>query len=198
MMTLVVMGLAANVAADRVDPRTSTLWQLQSAAKCDDKTSPWRPWCYAGEVLSKGTFEELPKPRVLVGLTVELAYGKDVAAALRDKVTLAALAIDADGKVKLTSITPSSPDEKKQMAEAVANLTMVFKGKAKAAKLPGDLVTYLKTLKPAYTPTKSSNGWTWKGASDAMLRKVGPVWVVIEEPKKRDGLFATILTDAWE
>jgi hypothetical protein len=30
------------------------------------------------------------------------------------------------------------------------------------------------------------------------MRKVGPTWVVIETPAKKDGIFATVLTDAWE
>jgi len=198
---LVVVLVAANAAADRrmnnEDSRTATLAKLRTAAKCDDPASPWRVWCAVADA-DKGTAEDLPKPRALVGLTLELAYGGDVAKALRDKVSLAALAIDADGKVKLTAITPSNAEEKKLMAEAVVNLAMVFKGKAALAKLPDDLASYVKTLKASYTPTKVGGAWTWKGASDATLRKVGSIWVAIETPAKKDGIFATILTDAWE
>src|SRR5262245_37590443 len=93
----VLMLLAANATADRVDPRMATLRQLRTAAKCDDPASPWRPWCFAADVFDKGTFADLPKPRVMMGITVELAYGGDVAKALREKVTLAVFAIDDDG-----------------------------------------------------------------------------------------------------
>jgi hypothetical protein len=199
---LVVVLLAANATADRVDPRMATLRQLRAAAKCDDAASPWRPWCFAADVFDKGAFAELPKPRVMMGITVELAYGGDVAKALRDKVTLAAFAIDDDGKVKLVSLRPENDAEKRQMTEAIVNLTMVFKDKAKSAKLPDDLATYVKRLRGAFTPAKTASSWTWHGekdsVSDAVMRKVGSMWVVIETPPHKDGIFATVLTDAWE
>jgi len=180
----------------------ATLRQLRSAAKCDAPASPWRPWCFAADVFDKGTFADLPKPRVMMGITVELAYGGDVAKALRDKVTLAVFAIDDEGKVKLISLRPDNDAEKRQMTEAIVNLTMVFKDKAKTAKLPDELATYVKRMRGTFTPTKTASSWSWRGASeggsDAVMRKVGPHWVVIETPAKQDGIFATVLTDAWE
>ncbi len=74
----------------------------------------------------------------------------------------------------------------------------VFKAKAKTAKLPTDLAGYVKSLKGSYAPAKSGNEWTWTGATASRARKVGAVWVVIETPDKQNGVFATILTDAWE
>ncbi|MEO8702922.1 MAG: hypothetical protein ABI867_22950 [Kofleriaceae bacterium] len=99
---------------------------------------------------------------------------------------------------ELSDITPSNKDEAAATAEAVFNAAGVFKGKTKTAKLPKDLVGYLKGRKPEYAATKVGNEWTWAGTSAGKLRKVGAFWVAIEVPKANDGVFATILTTDWE
>jgi hypothetical protein len=196
---LVTLAIPTLAAADkvRVDVTTSRLAALKTAARCDDKASPWRPWCVAAD-FETGTAAELPKGKVLVGMTVELEEGKDAAAALSGKVSLTALAIDADGKVKVTMVKPENKQEEQAVAEAVFNTASVFKGKAATAKLPKELADYFKTLKGAYAATKSGSQWTWTGASAGKLRKVGSFWVAIEVPKANNGIFATILTDAWQ
>ncbi len=131
-------------------------------------------------------------------MTVALEAGKDTMAALSNKVTFVALAIDKDGKVKLTDVRPTSDGERAAVGEAVGAAATVFKAKAKLAKLPKDLSTYAKTLTGAYPTTKSGEAWTWQGKTVSMLRKVGAFWVVIEIPADHNGIFATILTDAWE
>jgi hypothetical protein len=200
-LALVVLALASSTAvADKASPDdiiTGRLAALREAAKCSDKASPWRPWCIAAD-FTKGTAGELPKGKVLAGMTIELETGKDAKDALSKSVTFVALAVDADGKVKLTDVKPTSEEETKAVTEAVFNLANLFKGKARTAKLPADLVSYLKGRKGAYATTKSGNEWTWTGASPSKLRKVGTFWVAIEMPAKGNGIFATILTDAWE
>src|SRR6186713_1204442 len=88
---LVTLAIPTLAAADkaRVDVTTSRLAALKTAARCDDKASPWRPWCVAAD-FETGTAAELPKGKVLVGMTVELEEGKDAAAALSGKVSLTA------------------------------------------------------------------------------------------------------------
>ena len=148
--------------------------------------------------LEHGHGGQLPLGKILVGLTVQVENGTDVRAALTKRVSFVALAIDADGKVKLTDVAASGSDEQKLVLEAVANVTTVFKGKARTAKLPHVLGDYLKTLGGAYATTKSGDQWTWQGKAASQLRKVGAFWVVLETPAANDGVFATILTDAWE
>jgi len=177
------------------DVTSDELSALGTAAKCSDKASVFRPWCIATG-FDKGT-ADLPKGKVLVGLTVALEKGKEEAA-LTDKVTFVALAVDADGKVKLTDVKPTSADEQKTVGEAVANLALLFKDKAKTAKLPKDLADYVKTLKGSYATTKTDKEVTWTGAAPSRMRKVGAYWVIVETPKDGKGIFATILTDAWE
>ncbi len=195
---LCALALVGFPLAARADDKviTDELASLKAAAKCEDAASPWRPWCIATQ-FATGAAGELPKGKILVGLTVELEKGKEVQA-LTDRVSFVALVVGSDGKVKLASVTPSNPEEQKMMAAAVMGVAVVFKGKATSAKIPADLARYLKSLKGEYAPTKAGAEWTWAGASASHLRKVGASWVVIEVPKAGNGVFATILTDAWE
>ncbi len=197
-VVLACVAVGSVALADKpADPVAMALGELQTAAKCEDKASVWRPWCIAA-AYETGTAAALPKGKVLVGMTIELEQRKSVTDALSNKVSFVALAIGKDGKVKLTDVKPTSAAEQQSVGEAVAAATMVFKGKAKTAKLPADLAAYFKTLKGAYPAKKTGKAWTWAGASASQLRKVGQFWVVIEVPKAKNGVFATILTDAWE
>ncbi|MBS1121282.1 MAG: hypothetical protein H6Q90_3510 [Deltaproteobacteria bacterium] len=175
-VVLVVAAIAPAAMAKKVAPKVdvvaASLGELRTAANCQDKASPWRPWCIAAEFPS-GTAGELPKGKILVGMTVELQQGKDAKQALSDKVSFVALAIDQDGKAKLTDVKPTSKDEEQAVMESIFNTTAVFKGKG---------------------PTE----WTWTGQTQSRMRKVGAFWVVIEIPKAGNGVFATILTDAWK
>lgn len=198
-MLVIAAALASPVArADKAhDIATERLAALKTAARCDDAKSPQRVWCTVA-AFDTGTAAALPTGKVLVGLTIELETGKDVAAALRDKVSLAGWSVASDGKVKLTSITPDNAQEGQMIGEAVGATAAVFKGLAKTAKLPADLTSYVKTLPAKYPATKSGGEWVWTGASAGRARKVGAYWVVIEVPDAQNGVFATILTDAWE
>ncbi len=171
-------------------------WQ----GRCDDATSPWRPWCVAA-AYDTGTAAALPAGKVLVGLTIELETGKDVATALSDKVSFTAWAVGTDGKVKLTTVKPTSDDESKAVGEAVFATAAVFKAKAKTAKLPTDLAGYVKSLKGAATRTREVRAASGRsGPAPPPRRAQGPARSArsIETPDKQNGVFATILTDAWE
>jgi hypothetical protein len=193
---LVVGGVARADKADKADPIAASLTKLAEAAKCSMKASPWRPWCIATD-FAKGTAAPLPT-KALVGMTVELEDGKDMTEALSQKVTFVALAIDKDGKVKLTDVKPENADESVTVGEAVIAATQVFKAREKTAKLPRTISTFVKTLKGAYATKKVAGSWTWEGKSTSQLRKVGTFWVIIERPAAANGIWATILTDAWE
>lgn len=196
-ITVCVTMAAARADKVQIDVRDVMLGKLAEAAKCSDKASPWRSWCIATQ-WSTGKAGELPKGKVLVGTTIQLEDGYDVGKALSERVSFVALAIDASGKVKLTDVKPESADEQKAVAEAIFNTAAVLKGKAKTAKLPKQLAGYLRTLKGSYDVNVTSGAWTWQGASRSQLRRVGDFWVVIEKPAKGNGVFATVLTDAWE
>ena len=198
LVPLLVMVPALAVAKEaKNDIATDQLSALRTAAKCDDKASLWRPWCIAAD-FGTGTAAALPKGKVLVGLTIDLRIGQDAVTALRTNVSFTTLAVGKDGKVKLTAVKPQTDDEAKELAEAVANASAVFKGMSKSAKMPKTLGDYFKTLKGSYSVKKAGKQWTWAGASASRMRKVGAFWVVIEVPEANDGIFATILTDAWE
>lgn len=196
---LLITMLASPVLADEApmpDLTKTQLEGLRTAAKCLDKSSPWRPWCIAAD-FEKGIAAELPKGKVLVGMTIALENGKDASKALSDSVSLTALVVGADGKATVTNVQPENADESKATLEAVANLALVFKDKAATAKMPKALADYFKTMKGQYATKKSGTEWTWTAASPTRMRKVGKHWVVIEAPANGKGILATILTDAW-
>jgi hypothetical protein len=199
LLALALIFVAAGSArADRYDPIAASLGALRTAAKCDDKASPWRPWCIAVDYYS-GKPADLPTKN-LVGLTIELENGVDVAKALSDKVTLVSFAATRDGKlvkVKLADIKPTNDDEIKSVAEGVMAVSLVFKGKAKVAELPKELASYVAGLTGSYEVTKGPLEWSWTGKNPSTARKVGAFWVVIEIASKGNGIWATILTDQW-
>jgi hypothetical protein len=190
----VVLALTAATARADGDPTKASLARLRAAASCEDKASLWRAWCIATD-WDKGT-PVLPRAN-LIGLSIELADDNDLRKALSDKVGFVAFAV-SDGKATLTTIRPTDKDEEKAVFEAVANLAVVFKGKARTAEISKDLAGYIKSLKGEYPTTKAKGSITWTGKSDlAALRKVGAFYVIIEQPPSGNGVFATILTDAW-
>jgi hypothetical protein len=191
-------GLLGAAVAEEENLTEMTLRQLGKAADCTDKDSPWRPWCIGTE-WSKGKLEA-PKG-TLVGISVELPTGKTDHQphkdALTNKVGLVAFAVSGD-KVKLIDIKPTAKGEDVMMAKAVANLSAVFKTKAKTAAIEKELTAYIKSLKGTYPTTKGTSGLTWKGANVGQLRKVGKFWVAIELSPKGDAMWVSILTDAYQ
>jgi hypothetical protein len=173
------------------------LTALRKAADCEDKASLWRVWCIAGD-FQRGTADGGLPSKVLVGYTVRLEDGANLKVALRDQVTLAAFVAGPEGKVLLVDIKPSSKSEETEVFEAISQTTIVFKDRAKVAPLPKGLRDYLRTLQGRYHARNVGQEWEWAGMSNGKLRKVGNYWVVIETPKAQNGIFATILTDAWQ
>lgn len=197
---LVIAAAARGAPADEASDRVARLLgKLHAGASCDDKASPFRPWCIAADGWTKAKAAPLPAAKVLVGVTVALVEGEVVSTELTDKVTLSALAFKQDGGkalVKLASITPSNDDENLQIMKAVGGVSMVLKGKAKKVALPKGLADYVASLPAAasHDLAKTDTGWSWTGDQVAAeLRKVGDAWVVIEPTG--NGMYVTVLTD---
>src|SRR3954447_4668762 len=153
----VALALTTATARAGDDPTKAALARLRTAARCEDKASLWRPWCIATD-WDKGT-PALPRTN-LIGLSIELAEDNDLRQALSDKVGFVAFAV-TDGKATLNTIRPTDKDEEKAVFEAVANLALVFKGKAKTADVSKDLAGYIKGLKGEYPTTKAKGSITW-------------------------------------
>jgi hypothetical protein len=195
----VIGALATAARADDAAELTAALRGLHDAAGCAT-SGPLHVWCPAADGWAGAKTPALPRAKVLVGITVELAEDGDASRAVLDTVTLSALAFRSDGKqtlIKLTMIKPTSDDEVRSLTQAVASIALVLKGKAAAAELPKDLTGYLAGL-PAdasYPVTKGARGWTWTGASRGELRRVGDVWVVVETAASGDGYFVSVFVD---
>jgi hypothetical protein len=198
---IVVLGTAVAHADDLAGPR---LAELAKAAKCGatkpdaaEAASPWRTWCPATR-FAAGKPGDLPTGKILLGVTIGLETGHDAADALANRVTLSALAISADGKqVKLTDITDNDPAEKQMIAETIASIALVMKGKATTVTVPAGLAQYLTTLPTKYPIAKTAAGWAWTGLNPTRLRRVEGRWVAIEQPTEQTGVFATVLVDTW-
>jgi len=206
MRRIVLLGLlvafsATAEAKGKKDPRDAQLAELASAVGCPSQDAPHRVWCVATDGWAKGKPTKIANgDHVLLGLTIELVAGESVEAALSDHVSVSALALHvAKGKVKarLTNVVPESAEEQQMVAGAVAGLAGFLKGKATSAEVPKDLYDYLQTL-PAgadHAAKKGKKGWTFKGASTAEVRKVGDLWVVIEVPAAKNGIWVSIFTE---
>jgi hypothetical protein len=191
----IVAALTQAAVADRDrDVARERLGELRAGARCDEASSPWRPWCVAA-AYDSGTAAPLPTGKVLVGLSVRLDPGKDVAEELHATTQLSAWAVGDDGRVSVTAILPSTPDENREIFMAVPAIAAVLKGVARTAELPADIAQYLATLRGSHPATRAGSEWTWGGVEPARARKVGAYWVVLERAGSR--IDATVLTDAW-
>ncbi len=191
------------------DPTAVLLGDLSTAARCNEKASPFRPWCIAADGWASGTVVKPPVGKVLVGITIRRTTAAtapwDLAA--DPTIGLAALVVRRDGpavELRLADINPTKDDEKPQIADALANVSTVLKGKGSTVKVPPPLAAYLKSLskKSGHVATKGATGWTWSAGKDmplGELRKVGKFWVVIETPTAgAEGRFITVLTEKWK
>lgn len=199
-LLLSLLLLVASSGAVRADATADVLGRLADAASCSDKASPLRVWCPAAS-WAKGKPAAL-KPGLMVGVTVAIAADSDVRQALSDKVTFVLLVVDKDGpqlSATLRDVNPESDDEARSVAEAIAGVATVLKGKARTVKLPKDLRAFADSLRGRSTRAvlRGKTGWTWTTEhNQAELRRVGTVWVVIETPRDGGaGRFVTVLTD---
>lgn len=202
MVLLVIAALVVTAEAKgKKDPRDAQLAELATAVGCPSEDAPQRVWCLATDGWAKGKPAKLANgDHVMLGLTIELVKGGSVADELSNSVSVSALALHvAKGKVsaRLTNVKPESADEEQAVAEAVAGLAVLYKGKADTAEVPKALYDYAQTL-PAnadHKAKKGKKGWTFTGESSAELRKVGDVWVAIEVPAAGNGVWVSIFTD---
>jgi hypothetical protein len=208
-MTVMVAALLLSAgAAQGKDPvkknATTLLAELHAAASCPSTDGAYRVWCIPADGWAKGTPAAISDgTRGLLGLTIALSKKGAAKDEMVSDVSLSVLAIKADkGKVlaKITSIKPTSDDETKMVAEAVAELAVLYKGKSDKAQVSKDLADYVGQLAAAasYPVTKGKTGWTFSGESDAAeLRQVGDYWIAVETPPADDGIFVSIFTDKY-
>lgn len=175
------------------------LASLYQAARCASKRSPWRHWCIVtngwklgkpGDLLPKG------KVKVYLGFAQPIKTG---AAVNFNRLKLAALVVRKDGDKYFGGIVDIKPDndkERKMMGRAVFDLALVFKGRAKNAKIAAPLLKYLRSLavKSSRALTRGAKGWTVIGNHKAQIRQVaGAHWVALERAPK--GVWVNLFTD---
>ena len=156
------------------------------------KTSATKPWCDAATGWGDAKSAALPKAKLLVGVTVTLVDGGVVTTELRDHTAMAAVALAGTADAPTIALAPIAYDSAATSAKAIGAVSMVLRGKSKAAEVPGgvdSMTNALANTKPAAL-TSSAHGWSWP---DGELRKIGSLWVAYQPTK--GGANVTILTD---
>ncbi len=178
------------------------LGELGQTASCPSASAPHRVWCIAADGWATGTPADFPAgSRAFVGLSAGLIEDESIEDGLTGNVFLAVLGVKNEGgKVTglITDINPKGLDEQKLVAEAIAELTEVLKGKREVAQLPKPLHEWIQTIPPAanHALIREASGWRLEGRARAEVRKVGDYWVALELPTEGPpGLFVSIFTD---
>ena len=197
-MKRLVLAILLLGSVARADPASDLMGRLISGLKAGTdcaKSSATRWWCEAAAGWSAAKPAPLPKARLLVGMTVTLVDGGVVTTELRDHTAMAAVALAGTADKPTIAIAPISYDSAATTAKAIGAVTMVLKGKSKAADVPGGVDTMTSALantKPAEL-TATDHGWSWTGDSAGQLLKIGSIWVAYQPTK--DGAYVTMLTD---
>jgi hypothetical protein len=175
------------------------LRRLSVAAECSSGSGVQRHWCAAADRWDSGVAGELPAgANVFVGLSLGLLEEGNDEDALKDNVFLAAFGVNsADGKVTalITDINPRGVDERKMVDEAIAQVADVLKGKAASIQLAPPLREYIAQIPPAanHRLVRGEKSWVLEGAARAEIRRIGDVWVALEQPTEGpSGLFVTM------
>jgi hypothetical protein len=192
LVLLLVGGFAhADVASDLMGRLISG---LKAGTDCA-KSSATQPWCQAATGWADAKPAALPKAKLLVGVTVTLVDGGVVTTELRDHTAMAAVALAGTADQPTIAIAPIAYDSAATSAKAIGAVTMVLKGKSKAAEVPGGVDTMTSALantKPAAL-AQGAHGWSWPGDGAGELRKIGSLWVAYQPTK--GGAYVTILTE---
>lgn len=198
-VVVVLLLLCAGTAVAE-GPAQDILGALSKELGCKGKsTAGLRVWCLGPRAFESGKRPAARASRALIGVTVELRRGQNIRQALLGKVHLSTLALRKVGGRffgKITGITPSNAAEKKSLAKAVFNVAAVLKGRAPRATLDKGLYGYVQSLpKRATYPVVVQRGeWQIAGASSARIRQLGAIWVSVEVPKARNGIFLSLFT----
>jgi hypothetical protein len=180
-----------------------TFENVAAAADCDNKASPFRPWCIVKD-WPKGKADAPTK--TLLGLAVEVPTYRMGTGPYKEvletkgKIELVAFAVDGS-KITLHRLKPAKGEEA-MFADAVAKVSAVFNAKSKSAAVKKELAARIAKLGALTTATKKATELSWSGERFGELRKVGTLWVAVEGdvdfPAGGDPVRIVILTDAWQ
>jgi len=158
------------------------LARLADSAGCTTGESLYPHWCMAAQGWQSGTVDPLPERDYLVGYAIPVTATKTEMKTMR----LTALTLRSAGGRKYARIIDIRPDndkEKNELAQVVASVGLLFRGKTPTLRLGGGLDSYLRgeAKKASYPVTKGTSSWLIaSGGAPAQLRKVGPYWVAVE------------------
>lgn len=151
---VVISGPAVNVAAEalmgkgfkawRGGPVADVIERVSKAIDCKSGKDPLRAWCGAAATAGAG-FKSAKDQTVLLGISAPLPASRDVREVLLKATRVSALAF-ANGKVRLTDVTPDNKDEEQQLLEVAGELALALKGSSTQVKISAGLSGFLPVL----------------------------------------------------
>lgn len=170
------------------------LARLAAAAGCSSGDPLYPHWCIAAKGWQSGTVDPLPVRDYLVGYAIPVTAQTEM-----KTMRLCALTLRRAGGqdyARLLDIRPENDKEKNELAQVVASVGLLFRGKTPSLRIGGGLDSYLRgeAKKASYPVTKGTSSWLIAtGGAPAQLRKVDQHWVAVEP--KADGHYVSIVSD---
>ncbi len=191
----ICLALTAVADAKPAADLTSTmLAAVHDAAGCGTPHPSYGGWCKVADGWAKGTAAALPNT-ALVGATLALDKSAPVDL-MTAPVLLSGLGI-RKGAANLAHYRFDDTHLMAKTAAAIGAITAFLLGKSDKVAIAKPLADLVAALPAAATIKlkRGKHGWTWQGAVPAELRKVGPLWVVVELPPNGSGIALTVLTE---
>lgn len=151
-----------------------------------------RHWCPVTRIENSQWVKPQAKVKnTYIGISIELTKDKPLKAQLLDTTNLAVLHL-SEKEARVTSLTPSNPEEQKTLGGIVMQLAFLLKGKLShdGVQVPQDLYTYLMgdQKKPGYIYQTEKNKTVFQGKLPSQMYFIekslsGPVYLVFEKAK---------------
>jgi hypothetical protein len=174
------VALAGEVSEATITDVTRRFAAELSCAK--GSKDPNRAWCPV-TAIGKGAFKPARQNEIQLGFSASLKDGAKVSETLANSTELAVLYLGPT-EARLTSLTPSTPDEQKQLAAVVFELAKRLKGMAKGqVELPADLGGFvtMDSRQQRFPLTVSGASASFPAKLPSRIFRSGDAFVVIEQ-----------------
>ena len=180
----------------------AAMYSLATELDCSRPSDPAVLWCAAGA--GWGASEPLatePGRVVLVGLGLPMFDGKSANDVFSHPLMFTAMSfVRGDAGVLMSELTVVAGGAKEsELRVAVDSWMDVHRGQADAVQVPGQLARVVETVRSSSTePAESApHGlrFSMRDGTLGELRRVGELWVIVEQPLDAKMLIVTLLTD---
>ena len=184
--TLIALLLLSSTAALAEGPLTDAAVNAISARfattlTCDPKSKDLdRGWCPVAH-LAQAKYLPVKAPNSALGLSMELPDEGELRRLLLDTTSLSALHL-ARGTARVTSLKPSSEQEKADLLPVLYDVALALKGMGQSVSVTRDLNAFLSTerAKAGYPLKAAGKSMEYAGKLPARLYQLKNAFVVIE------------------